>query len=84
MFDDKGNSENWYIVYVWSTIFDRCMLTIDGSLVSRYVLFEFLYSFVSKNFTVGSRYQSPLRIEKTLVHSTLRNENGSAIFTTGF
>lgn len=41
MFDDQGNSENWYIVYVWSTIFDRCMLTIDGSLVSRYVFFDY-------------------------------------------
>lgn len=39
-FHDKNNLENWYTVNIWYPIFDRCMLTIQGAHVSRYVSFH--------------------------------------------
>ncbi|KAH0607347.1 uncharacterized protein H6S33_002381 [Morchella sextelata] len=35
LFDKYDNSENWYTVYIWSSLFDRSMPTLPGSRISR-------------------------------------------------
>lgn len=35
----RNHNENWYNCRFWTTFLDKCISTIDGSYISRYVLF---------------------------------------------